>query len=199
MEGPPQREMSLVVTGHRNLSIQGGNGQGSPQRYPSATRDSVCTFLNSVTNLTRIMGHVIPPHDGICCALRNLMAWKWTMTAEPKMVHLEHATRLHYTKAVSKEPNHTGNFGTVPSNGNACVVESNDQVPSKMEEGSYREELHRRWAFICQKRATEDKLMEEAHSKFLAAVRERKAAQGAHSEDSEDDGEVILKRTAIEE
>ena len=41
--------------------------------------------------------------------------------------------------------------------------------------------------------------MEEAHSKFLAAVRERKAAQGAHSEDSEDNGEVKLKTTVVEE
>ena len=141
MEGPPQRKMSLVVKGQMNLSIQGGNGRGSPRRRPRVTRDGMCTFLDSVTNLVCITSQVIPPHDEICYALRNSLAWKWTMTVELEMVHLEHATGLHYTRAVLEKGNHTWNFGTVPNNGNACVVESNDHMPSELEGGSYREEL----------------------------------------------------------
>ena len=121
------------------------------------------------------------------------------MTAELEMVHLEHAMGLHYTRVVSNKVHHTGNFSIVPSEWTACVVDSNDHVPLEMEGGSYREELCCRWAFIRQKRATKDKLMEEAHSQFLTAVRECKTTQRAHSEDLEGNGEVTLKKIVVEE
>lgn len=104
---------------------------------------------------------------------------------------------LHYTGAMETKVTAAEENTATRSRGTPSVVESNDHVMHEQEGGSYTEDLRRRWALIRRHRAAEDRVMEEAHLQFLAALWECTAAQRGHVDYSVDDGEVTSKRTEL--